>query len=438
MLRKINILILLLLIPVFNLLSCSHQTTPSQEIITLRIATWASESESPQERKIFDAFERTHPNIKIKTVYTSWNYYSEKVLVLTVGGIAPDLIWNITTDLPSYASRNILTDLTDLVANDPSIDTSLYFPHALEICSYKGRLYALPRDVCCWFYTYNKRMFDEAKCPYPSPDWTWDDFLVMCKKLTKDKNGDGRLDQFGTWYYNMNDVVHQNGGSTFSPDGKENWTTNPEFYEAIQWWADLAVKHHVSPRPSEVTGFGGDLFQNEICATQITGPWMFAAYKKNVTFPWDIVNLPRGKAGNKACLLGLPISISKQTKHPKEAYELLKFLTYSVEAQSMQAKLGIATPSRQDLALSPVFTGQDIMPAHINLYLKSMLEYTYAPYMYTYTRRVEDQITSSMDLVNLGKITAKEALELKKPLIDKIMRKAIERENLLESTKGTK
>src|SRR3712207_7658069 len=46
---------------------------------------------------------------------------------------------------------------------------------------------------------YNRKLFREAGLPDPPPkDWPWHEWLAACKKLTKDRDGDGRLDQFGT------------------------------------------------------------------------------------------------------------------------------------------------------------------------------------------------------------------------------------------------
>ncbi len=401
--------------------------------MTLSFCTFSGGNSFTEEQKILDAFERSHPKIKLKLVYAPWGNYTEKILVLTVGGIAPDVMWTIPGDMPFYSSRQILMDITDQVAHDPTLDTTKYFPHALDMCSYKNRLYALPRDVNCLFYAYNKKMFDESHVPYPTADWTWDDLLNKAIKLTKKKNG--RVYQFGlggsggnSFYWR--DVARENGGAPLSPDGRQTWIDKPEFYEAIQWWVDLSIKYHVAPLASENSGFGGDLFQNGICAMALTGAWNFAGYKKNVKFPYDIVNVPKGKYGNKVSLLGLPIAISSKTKHPKEAYELLKYLTYGEEAQTLQAKLGVAMPSRKDLATSDVFMKQPIMPPHINLYMDSMLNYTYAGDAFVDDKQVYDIIDSAIELTNLGKMSVKEAMILKKPLIDKVIQKCINKGEL--------
>jgi multiple sugar transport system substrate-binding protein len=433
MVKHIGAILLSLLI-IILLFSCTNNRPTANEPITLRFCTFNGGEGFEWDQKLLNKFMESHPNIKIKVINAPWGSYTEKVLVLNVGGIPPDVFWTISGDLPFYASRNILMDISSTVANDPTIDTTKYFPHAIEFCSYQGKLYALPRDVCCLFYTYNKDMFDAAKVPYPDPNWTWDDFLNIAKKLTKDKNGDGRIEQFGTGgsgggYY-WNDVVHMNGTEPLSLDGRDTWITKPEFYEAVQWWVNLSLKYHVAPLQSETSGLGGDLFLNGFLATSLTGPWAFAGYNKDIKFRWDVVNVPRGKAGNKVSLLGLPIAISSKTKHPKEAYELLKFLCYSEEAQTLQAKWGIAMPSRKDLAMSEVFMKQPIMPEHVNLYMQSMLEYTYAQKGYPYSKQVYDTIQSGIELAQLGKMSVKDAMLIKKPIIDKIISKSIRKGEL--------
>ena len=61
-----------------------------------------------------------------------------------------------------------------------------------------GDLYALPKDASVFAYAYNKDLFDEAGLDYPDPEnpYTYDEFVEVCKKLTKDTDGDGLYDVF--------------------------------------------------------------------------------------------------------------------------------------------------------------------------------------------------------------------------------------------------
>ena len=55
----------------------------------------------------------------------------------------------------------------------------------------------------------------------PDADWSWDDLYRICKKVTKDLDGDGRLDQFGTYNYGWLEALYSNDGKIFDPQGKK-------------------------------------------------------------------------------------------------------------------------------------------------------------------------------------------------------------------------
>lgn len=55
----------------------------------------------------------------------------------------------------------------------------------------------------------------------PENQWTWDDFYKICQKVTKDTDGDGRIDQFGVYNYDWKDAVFSNGGRLFNQAGTE-------------------------------------------------------------------------------------------------------------------------------------------------------------------------------------------------------------------------
>lgn len=70
-----------------------------------------------------------------------------------------------------------------------------------------------------------------------------------------------------------------------------------------------------------------NLFLTGKAGMKLMGPWDWADTEKNVSFEWDVAPMPAGKAGNVSAASYLPIGIGKGTKHPEEAFELLKFLS---------------------------------------------------------------------------------------------------------------
>ncbi len=398
-------------------------------VVTLRMATWASDSGYDLERQIISAFEEANPDIRIELIYTPYDSYGEKLLTLTVGGSPPDVFWTQLENLPFLASRGVVMDITDRVAADPEVDESLYFPNALEICRHEGRLFALPRDVACYFMVYNKDLLDRAGIAYPAPKWTWDDFLAMGLQLAQEKTPEGRTRVFALPYY-LVDVVFQNGGQFVSEDHRTAYFNDERIWGAFKWWSEAMNVHGVIPRAQELGGLGGDLFVSQRAAMALAGPWMIGHYQQTCDFEWDIINMPAGRAGSKARLLGLPIAISPGTEHPEEAYRLVKFLCYSDEAQELQAKLGIAMPARADIAESDVFVGQPIMPPGIVHFLNTMRNDTVVEIAPTFHSHVKRAYEAMIDAINLRVMEPEEAGEHFQKVIEREIAKA-ERRGLI-------
>src|SRR6185503_5545978 len=89
-----------------------------------------------------------------------------------------------------------LTPYLERYANEYRPD--LYYKTSLEAFQYKGRQRALPWNGGQLMVYYNRKLFREARLPDPPPrDWTIGQFTDYMRKLTKDYDGDGRIDQFG-------------------------------------------------------------------------------------------------------------------------------------------------------------------------------------------------------------------------------------------------
>jgi len=78
--------------------------------------------------------------------------------------------------------RRQIMPIDDLVERD-GLDLSAY-GGVLDNIIVDGKLYGLPYRSDFWILFYNKDMFDEAGIPYPTNDWTWNDFRETALKLT--------------------------------------------------------------------------------------------------------------------------------------------------------------------------------------------------------------------------------------------------------------
>lgn len=304
--------------------------------VTLRILVWNNNPEGTKlENEIFQEFEKENPGVKVKMVYAPYDKFNDKFLTMSAGGDQPDLVWIQPAAFGQFVGKGVLMDLSE-----KDIKKDEYMPNVLELGQVDGKQYALIRDAATFQMGYNKDMFDAAGVPYPTDDWTWEDFLAAAKKLTKAEGG--KTVQFGMENYYTGEILVQNGGSFLSQDGKKVTIDSPESIEAIQFGSDLINKHKVQPTSAQSQGMS-NLFLSGKAAMKLMGPWDWADTAKNATFKWDVVPMPAGKAGNVSAAAYLPIGIGKGTKHPEEAFKLLQFLS-SGKGQDLQVDMISAVP----------------------------------------------------------------------------------------------
>lgn len=194
----------------------AHRDICRQQLGCARGASYAYLDE------VIARFEAEHPGVKVtyqsgirKTDYPEW------LAGRALAGEMPDVILIPQDDFNLYAGLGALLPLDDLAKRMlPSRSTTSpprrWPPPAAPTAAVStryGRMHAAP-DV---------RQPHAARArghPVPQDDWTWDDFLAICRKVTRDTDGDGRLDQFGVYGYTWQDAVITSGASLFRPDGR--------------------------------------------------------------------------------------------------------------------------------------------------------------------------------------------------------------------------
>jgi len=126
-------------------------------------------------------------------------------------------------------------------------------PAAVEASSYKGKLYFAPDYAQATHVIYRKDLLKEAG--YDSLPKDWDEFLKLAKKLTIDKDGDGRIDQYG-FAYPIGDAEHgpwtfftfllASGGKMWDEDRNAAFNS-AEGLAALNFMDELLNKEKVCP-----------------------------------------------------------------------------------------------------------------------------------------------------------------------------------------------
>ena len=322
-----------LLICVLAFCGCNKQDTKT----VVQFASWGSKSEVDILKPILSDFENENPDIKVDFMHIPQNYF-QKIHLLFASNTAPDVIFINNQYLPVYANAGLLEELHA---------SNGFYPKSLEALSLNGKLYAIPRDVSNLVIYYNKNIFDKKHIPYPSANWTFDDFLKTAQKLT-DQNTFGISFEEDPLFYLP--YLMSNGGG-FLPDQ----INKPESQNALNFYADLRNKYHVAPLKSEsASATMAQLFLQERLGMYLSGRWMVPKFREEAKFDWDIAQFPKGTKGSIVPLDASGWAVSKSSNHKQEALKLVNFLS-SKESSEKFTESGLIVPAREEVANSKYF-----------------------------------------------------------------------------------
>lgn len=341
----------------FVFCGCSKPKT-EPGVVLLRMTVWDKQEDMDFYKQALKEFYKTHPKIRVEVESVPWLRMFDKLLVSTAGGRCPDVSRVSSTYFTPCAAKGLLEDLDPYIAKDPDFDIKDFYEPAVEGWGkYKGKVYALPGDVDIYAMYYNKDLFRKYGIPFPDATWDWDKFLWAAKKFSKDLDGDGKLEQWGcvpdqTWQA----YVWQNGGNVLNEDNTRCVLDQPAAYDALQWMSDLRNKYHVAPTAADAADIlPQKMFTNGKIGMYISGSWAAGIiFKKELTtFDYDVAPLPKGK--QRASFIGGACwGILSRSKHKRESWELVKFMTSPI-MQRHFAEVKQIIPSRKSVAESGAY-----------------------------------------------------------------------------------
>lgn len=342
----------------------------------IRYFQWGTPSQLETTKKLISRFEELNPDIKVKFEYGDWSGYWSKLQIEVAAQAAPDVCLMSGAYFLKFAANKQILDIQPFIDRDTDVNMNDYYPLLVELFKYNGHIYGMPRDFNTVALYYNKKLFDKFGVSYPTADWTWDDFRSAALKLTKDVDNDGRIDYYGCELsINMEscwaNFVWQNGGNILNKNKTKCLLDEPEDIEAIQFIHDIIWKDKAATSPLETESFGwkGGFVLGRVAMVP-QGSWFLQEYLKYKELDFEVEHLPRRKQRG-ASANGLCHVIFAGTKHPDEAWKLVKFLSQE-EAQIELARMGTAIPAMIRVASSPVFVNPDSRPRNKKVFLEVM------------------------------------------------------------------
>jgi multiple sugar transport system substrate-binding protein len=325
----------------------------SQQGVTLQLSDWHL-TEPHWEKAIQEmvaVFEEENPNIKVQLIPVTYADKENLYITEIQAGSGPDLMHLHGFSIRSFIEKGFLYDITPFIQQESDtewggefIDT--WYPQTIELMEYQDSYYALPSDFMAMVLFYNKELFREAGLNPEQPPNTWDEFLTYAQRLTRDRNGDGMVDTwgFGTvgavdpgFELRFTPILLSHGATYLTPDNKCSALNSSAAKKAFDFYISLVTENEVVP-PGVTAQKPGDVRQqmaDEQIAMLLGSGWTVPIVSD---LNPDLNAIEALAAAPVPILAGRNVQkpttawisawmINKNTKHPKEAWQLLKFLT---------------------------------------------------------------------------------------------------------------
>ena len=318
------------------------------------------ENQATAIQETIKEFEAANPNIKINA---TWNGRQNQTLLRNAlaSGTKVDFM---DQDADQVAGGMVaamqgypLNDLLETKALDEDVPfKDVFVPGILNMFDVDGQTYLIPYIYNTAQFFYSRAAFEKAGVTAPQ---TWDELLAACQKLNDAGyapiavEGD-RAGYNAIYFTYLLARIKGPGWMTQAANDKtgEMWK-DPAVLQAAQMSMQLWEKGCV---PEVSKGYKWPQAQQTIAsgetAMELVGSWLPTelASATGPDFQWGALNFPsvEGGAGKASDLQAFILSflILKDSEHPKEAFEFLKFML-TKDAQQRMVEKGIVGVTRK-------------------------------------------------------------------------------------------
>ncbi|WP_066381868.1 MULTISPECIES: ABC transporter substrate-binding protein [unclassified Anabaena] len=336
--RRLSLLGIVLSICLIFLTGCQGINQQDDKVIHVKL--WQSIN-PPVNRDVFnrlvDKFNQTHTDIQVDSIFIGQPQLP-KILTAVVGNAAPDILAYDPQTTGQFAELGAIQPLDEWLDKLPL--KSEVLPNLWEELQLDDHIWSIPLCTANLGIFYRPKLFQAAGITQ-TPQ-TWEELRQVAKKLTIDRNGDNRPEQYGmllplgkqewtvfSWFPFL-----LSAGGEIVTDNKPN-LTNQEAINALQFWNDL-MKDGSATLSVPERGYEEDAFISGRVAMQITGPWTYIM-KSNVDY--DVFPIP-AKDGRATVTATGVMYLMKTT--PAREQAALKFLEY-VLSEEFQTEWSIGT-----------------------------------------------------------------------------------------------
>ncbi|NLD87894.1 MAG: extracellular solute-binding protein, partial [Clostridiales bacterium] len=368
-------------------------------------------------------FNKYYPNIEvILTTYKNNNDGNVAVDTAMVGGQVDVLLsFGVANTLARW-ENNLFVDITDRLKAD---NLDLVKEWGTETYKLKDRVYSFPSGAMSYYVAINMDMWNEAGLGDIPSEWTWDEYLEACRKMTKDGVFGGvDYSDKDSWTHRVSQVKGAN--TYYNAEGLADFDS-ALFAKALQIEVDAEKEGiwYTKPNMSANNLRNRQLFLGGTVATSVDS--ILTRYITSIEHDFMIgyAPYPVMEKGQTNYMAGPKpnshIGISSKCQDVEAAYAFAKFAaTYGNKYMYASGHAGTWTGNDASEILEVVFGTLEeakkwVDPVGFNEYVVSAGQTSYSEDYIVAYNDLYDMILEYTDYVLVGDMTVEEMMkEIKK------------------------
>ena len=385
----------------------------SGEKITLRVTNYAQVEKA--FKAINDAYMKLHPNIEIVYEPTPYDSYQQKFGAYIATKSGPDIMGNELSYL--WDTADSFVPLNDKIKSEPAVfDDLIAYNMLYRYMDPSGPLLGLPMSINGNVMYFNKDILRQAGLDPENPPQTWADFAKACEAIKKIGKAPvamagKEVPLFWDWTEVQKNFFKNDQEILDLGRGKIPWA-DPRMQSGLKLLTSMADNGWFQqgwptiqgiPDALDLFSSGGAAFIGSIISDVANWKQYEDALGQDKVgvMLWPAVDPNNPMMKKFSGFQGFPHCITKWSKHPKEAWDYLKF-TVSPEGENLFLKIAGGQPNNKKFDKSIAGTSKNFAK------IQQLIQKNNVQFVLLLSSREQDALARGWTQYGTGDITIDE------------------------------
>ncbi len=313
-----------------------------------QLVFWTIGREGDAVKQLLPAFERAHPDIRVKVQQLPLSAAHQKLLTAFAGDSTPDLSQLGNTWLPELAALHAIEPLQSRVDRSAVVQPDDYFDSIWDTNVIDGTLYGVPWYVDTRLLFYRSDLLHAAGFDAPPRNWAqWRQMLAALSQPARN-----------TWgillptneYEQLMSLALQQPEPLLRDGGRYGNFQSAGFKRALRFYVDTFRLKQAPAITNVEAGNPWSEFGHGVYAFYLSGPWNIGEFRTRLGAAqqddWATAPLPGPDGPGIGVAGGSSLVIFRRSQHKEAAWQLIEYLSQPAVQQQFYELLGDMPPRR--------------------------------------------------------------------------------------------